>query len=186
MSCIAAASSVDGRVRPGDDVEHMASQEYLISLENLAARISARDRLLALDLGSTTIGLALASWPDGVPTPIGTIRRTKFREDAAALMRIVEAERITQLVLGLPIHMGGEEGRRAQATRAFARNLQAFAPPPILLHDERLTTAEADDRMREAGWKASRRAGVIDAAAATIILESALAALRRDRTDRRS
>jgi putative holliday junction resolvase len=149
----------------------------LITLADMAAALDRRSRLLALDLGTATIGLAVASWPDGVPTPIGTIRRTRFREDAATLMRIVRDERITHLVLGLPMHMGGEEGRRAQATRAFVRNLLAFQPPPILLHDERLTTSEADDRMREAGANARRRADVIDAAAATVILESAVAAL---------
>jgi putative holliday junction resolvase len=147
-------------------------------IDAFARALTPRSRLLALDLGTKTIGLAVASWPDGVPTPLGTIRREKFRSDAAELMEVMRKERITHLVLGLPMHMGGEEGRRAQATRAFARNLQAFAPPPILLFDERLTTSEADDRMRQAGIKADRRADRIDAAAATVILESALAALR--------
>jgi putative holliday junction resolvase len=156
----------------------LVTTEPFIALPELAAGLTPRSRLLALDLGTKTIGLAVASWPDGVPTPLGTIRREKFRLDAAALLRVVRDERITHLVLGLPMHMGGEEGRRAQATRAFARNLQVFAPPPILLFDERLTTSEADGRMREAGLKADRRADRIDAAAAAVILESALAALR--------
>ncbi len=151
----------------------------LVTLAEAAASLTPRSRLLALDLGTKTIGLALASWPAGLATPVGTIRRTKFRQDAQALMDLVARERITHLVLGLPYHMGGEEGSRAQSTRAFARNLQALAPPPILLMDERLTSSEADDRMREAGLNASRRAEVIDAAAAAVILESALAALAR-------
>jgi putative holliday junction resolvase len=149
----------------------------VVSLPDLAASLTPRSRLLALDLGTKTIGLAVASWPDGIATPLATIRRAKFREDAAEVIRTVAGERITHLVLGLPMHMGGEEGRRAQATRAFARNLQAFHPPPILLFDERLTTAEADDRMRTAGVNADRRAEMIDAAAAAVILESAMAAL---------
>jgi putative holliday junction resolvase len=147
-------------------------------LPAFADSLTPRSRLLALDLGTTTIGLAIASWPNGIATPLTTIRRTKFQADATALMRVIQQEHATHLVLGLPMHMGGEEGRRAQATRAFVRNLQPFAPPPILLFDERLTTAEADSRMLEAGLKAHRRAEVIDAAAAAVILESALVALR--------
>jgi putative holliday junction resolvase len=149
----------------------------VVSLQEMALGLTSRSRLLGLDLGARTIGLAVASWPNGVATPLGTIRRTKFRADAAALMRWAASEAATHLVLGMPLHMGGEEGSRAQSTRAFARNLQAFGPPQILLFDERLTSSEADDRLREAGARAGRRAEVIDAAAAAVILESALTAL---------
>ncbi|MGL4240072.1 MAG: Holliday junction resolvase RuvX [Beijerinckiaceae bacterium] len=150
----------------------------LITPGEMAAQLTPRSRLLALDLGTRTIGLAIATWPDGVPTPLTTIRRTKFQADAAELMRSVSAERVTHLVLGLPSNMDGTSGPRVQATKAFARSLQAFAPPPILLHDERLTTAEAEDRMIAAGLNANRRTEMIDAAAAAVILESAMAALR--------
>jgi putative holliday junction resolvase len=149
----------------------------LVSLAEAAASLTSKSRLLALDLGTKTIGLALASWPDGIATPVGTVRRTKFQTDAQDLIAFIKREKITHLVLGLPLHMGGAEGSRSQSTRAFARNLQAFAPPPILLHDERLTSSEAEDRMRNAGLNASRRVEVIDAAAAAVILESALAQL---------
>jgi putative holliday junction resolvase len=149
----------------------------LTSLPEMARSLTSRSRLLGLDLGAKTIGLAIASWPNGVATPIGTIRRTKFQLDAKELLQTAAREGATHLVLGMPFHMGGEEGSRAQSTRAFVRNLQAFDPPPILLFDERLTSSEADDRMREAGIRTSRRASVIDAAAAAVILESALTAL---------
>jgi putative holliday junction resolvase len=149
----------------------------LLSTTDAAAALTPRARLLALDLGTKTIGLAVATWPDGVPTALGTIRRTRFQQDAAELMDIVRHEKATLLVLGLPSNMDGSAGPRVQATKAFARNLQAFDPPPILLHDERLTTVEAEDRMRTAGLKANRRAEIIDAAAAVVILESAMAAL---------
>jgi putative holliday junction resolvase len=148
-----------------------------LSLAEAAAALPPRARLLALDLGTKTIGLAVASWPDGLPTPLGTLRRTQFQQDAAALMNIVRREQATLLVLGLPANMDGTSGPRVQATKAFARNLQPFAPPPILLHDERLTTVEAEDRLRAAGLKANRRAEIIDAAAAVVILESAMDAL---------
>jgi putative holliday junction resolvase len=149
----------------------------LLSLPVFAATLTPRSRLMALDLGTHTIGLAIASWPGGIATPLGTIRRSAFTADATDLMARVAAEGITHIILGLPYHMGGAEGSRAQSTRAFARNLQRFAPPPILLHDERLTTSEADDRMREAGLKANRRADMIDAAAAAVILDSAMRSL---------
>ncbi len=155
----------------------MATASGLITAAEAAAALTPRARLLALDLGAKTIGLAIASWPDGVATPLGTIRRTRFRQDAAELMAIVRREGVALLVVGLPSNMDGSAGPRVQATRAFARNLQSFGPPPILLHDERLTTVEADERLRAAGLTASRRAGIIDAAAAVVILESALAAL---------
>lgn len=150
----------------------------VLPLAAFAASLTPRSRLMALDLGTTTIGLAVASWPDGIATPGTTIRRTKFRQDAAELLQIIHNERITHLVLGLPMHMGGEEGRRAQATRAFARNLAPFTPPPILLFDERLTSAEAEDRMRAEGLSAVQRAERIDAYAAAIILEDAIGAIR--------
>jgi putative holliday junction resolvase len=170
------------RPRPFDKLKVRtieAAMPALFSLAEAAATLSPRARLLALDLGTKTIGLAVATWPDGVPTALGTIRRTRFQQDAAELMDVVRREQATLLVLGLPSNMDGTAGPRVQATKAFARSLQAFTPPPILLHDERLTTVEAEDRMRAAGIKANRRAEVIDAAAAVVILESALAALSR-------
>jgi putative holliday junction resolvase len=155
----------------------------VVALTAFAASLPPRARLLGLDLGTKTIGLAVASWPDGFVTPLTTIRRTKFQADAAALMDAVRREQATHLVLGLPMHLGGEEGRRAQATRAFARNLQAHAPPPILLHDERLTSAEAEERMRAAGLSAARRDEMIDAYAAAVILEDAIEAIRIERAN---
>jgi putative Holliday junction resolvase len=155
----------------------MTTASGLITPAEAAAALTPRARLMGLDLGTKTIGLAVASWPDGVPTPLRTIRRTRFRQDAAELMATVRREDATLLVLGLPANMDGSSGPRVQATKAFARNLQPFGPPPILLFDERLTTVEAEYRMRAAGLNANRRAGMIDAAAAVVILESALAAL---------
>jgi putative holliday junction resolvase len=150
-----------------------------ITLHDLAATLTPQSRLLGLDLGTKTIGLALASWQSGMATPVTTIRRTKFQADARELLAFAAREKVTHLVLGLPYNMDGSEGSRAQATRAFVRNLQPLSPPPVLLFDERLTSNEAEDRMRAAGLKASRRAEVIDALAAAIILDSALDALAR-------
>jgi putative holliday junction resolvase len=150
----------------------------LFLLADFAPMLGPRSRLLGLDLGTKTIGLAVASWPDGIATAVTTLQRTRFQDDAVQLMSFIRREKITHVVLGMPLHLGGEEGRRAQATRAFARNLQILSPPPILFFDERLTTAEADDRMREAGVSHAKRADIIDAVAAAVILENAMSALR--------
>lgn len=135
-------------------------------------------RLLGLDLGAKTIGLAIGTLDVGIATPLTTIRRTKFKQDAAELMALVKKENIAALVLGLPFNMDGSEGSRAQSTRAFVRNLGPYAPPPILLFDERLSSAAASDGMKEAGLSRRNREAMIDAAAAAIILQDALDRLR--------
>jgi putative Holliday junction resolvase len=146
--------------------------------DELAPLLTDRSRLLGLDLGARTIGLATGTLDVGIATPLSTIQRTKFRQDAAELMALVEREHIAALVLGLPLNMDGSEGSRAQSTRAFVRNLAPFAPPPILLFDERLTSAAANDGMKEAGLSRRNREAMIDAAAAAIILQDALNRLR--------
>ncbi len=147
-------------------------------LAELAPLLTDRSRLLGLDLGAKTIGLAIGTLDVGIATPLTTIRRTKFKQDAAELMALVKKENIAALVLGLPFNMDGSEGSRAQSTRAFVRNLGPYAPPPILLFDERLTSAAASDGMKEAGLSRRSREAMIDAAAAAIILQDALDRLR--------
>jgi putative holliday junction resolvase len=147
------------------------------------ALLPGRIRLLGLDLGDRTIGIAMGSPETGIATPLLTIRRTRFQTDAAELMGLVKRERIDGLVLGLPLNMDGSAGRRVQATKAFARNLQAFAPPPILLFDERLSSAAAKDALVLAGVRRQQREAMIDAAAATVILQDALGALAKINPD---
>jgi putative holliday junction resolvase len=131
-------------------------------------------RLLGLDLGTKTIGVAMATLSVGIATPLFTIQRTKFQQDARALMGLVTKEGIGAIVLGLPFNMDGSEGPRAQSTRAFARNWQVHKPPPILLWDERLSSSDAEDSMIDAGMSPARRAALIDAGAARVILQDAL------------
>jgi putative holliday junction resolvase len=140
--------------------------------------IARGKRLLGLDLGTKTIGLAMATFPDGVPTPLYTLHRTKFQNDAKELLALVGKEKIGGIVLGLPLNMDGSAGPRVQGTKAFARNLQPHGPPPILLFDERLTSMEAEDEMRIAGMNARLRAQNVDAMAARLILRDALEALQ--------
>ena len=152
-----------------------------VPLATLTCQLKPGHRLLALDLGTTTIGLALASFPNGLPTPLRTIRRSKFVADIAALMQIVRGEQISALIIGLPLNMDGSMGARAQSARAFLRNLQRIVPdlPPAAFMDERLSTQEAHDLLAEAGVAGRHRQGIIDGAAAAVILDDALVAMAR-------
>ena len=139
--------------------------------------------LAGLDLGTKTIGVAVSDRLLSVATPLQTIRRVKFGQDAAALLDIVAAREIGGLVLGLPRNMDGSEGPRCQSTRAFARNLAALSDLPITFWDERLSTVAAERALLEADTSRRKRAEVIDHVAAGVILQGALdrlAVLRRE------
>ncbi|MFZ4807622.1 MAG: Holliday junction resolvase RuvX [Hyphomicrobiaceae bacterium] len=138
------------------------------------ASLGANDRLIGIDLGTKTIGLALSDVRRMVASPLETIRRTKFRADVARLVELVDSHGVGGLVLGLPRNLDGSEGPRAQATRAFARNLNQLLAVPILLWDERWSTAAAERMLIEADQSRKRRAEVIDKLAATLILQGAL------------
>ncbi|MCU0830315.1 MAG: Holliday junction resolvase RuvX [Rhizobiaceae bacterium] len=131
-------------------------------------------RAAAIDLGTKTIGLAVSDAGWSLAAPRRTIARTKFTADATALAAFLKSEAVGALVVGLPLNMDDSEGPRAQSTRAFMRNYDRLHPVPFLFFDERLSTAAADDAMRDAGVKAVKRAARIDAAAAAIILQGLL------------
>lgn len=132
---------------------------------------------MGLDLGTKTIGLAISDSDWSIASPLTTIRRVKFTPDVEAMLEIAEREGVVGLVLGLPVNMDDSEGPRAQATRAFARNLERLSDLPLLFWDERLTSEEAYDAMREAGIPVHKHKEQVDQVAASIILQSALDAL---------
>lgn len=142
------------------------------------ASLPQHGRLIGIDAGTKTLGLALSDVTRTIASPLETIRRTKFTADAARLMELAAAHDIAGLVLGLPANLDGTEGPRAQATRALSRNLNQITPLPILLWDERLTTAAAERMLIEADASRKRRAEVIDKLAATLILQGALDRMR--------
>ena len=150
-------------------------------VEAFAAQLAPGRRLIGLDLGTKTIGLALSDVTRTIATPLETIRRVKFTPDVARLLAIAAEHTICGFVLGLPANLDGSEGPRAQATRGFARNLNRLSPLPILLWDERLSTVAAERTLLEADASRKRRAEVIDKMAAGIILQGALDRLRRVR-----
>lgn len=150
-----------------------------VSLEDLKPRLTRGGRLLGLDLGTKTIGLALSDVEFRIATSLRTLKRLKFRDDAAELVKITKDFGIQGLVIGLPLNMDGTEGPRAQATRAFVRNLAPLLPLPVVLWDERLSTVAAERVLIEADLSRAKRGAVIDAAAAAFILQGALDRLAR-------
>ena len=136
--------------------------------------LPASGALAGLDFGDKTIGIALSDLRRQVATPLSTIRRVKFTADADALLALCTARGLAGLILGLPRNMDGSEGPRAQATRAFARNLSRLTPLPIGFWDERLSTVAAERALLEADTSRKRRSEVIDHVAAGYILQGAL------------
>ncbi len=139
-------------------------------------------RLMALDLGAKTIGVATADYTRQFATPRHTIERTKFTPDAQSLIKFAAAENIGLIVLGLPFNMDGTEGPRCQSTRTFARNFGKLSPLPIIFWDERLSSFEAEQQMIEAGIRREKREANIDKMAAAIILQTLLDELRAIKT----
>ena len=142
--------------------------------EGFARALPPAGALFGLDFGEKTIGVAVSDLRRSVATPLSTIRRVKFTRDAEALLALTGARAVAGLVLGLPRNMDGSEGPRAQATRAFARNLARLSPLPLLFWDERLSTVAAERALIAADLSRKRRAEVIDHVAAGYILQGAL------------
>jgi len=151
----------------------------ILALTELRNALAPRQRLLGLDVGEKTIGLAVSDSDFKVATPVDTIRRTKFAADAARLAQLVAEREIGGLVIGLPINMDGSEGPRCQSVRQFAANLLKRMELPIAFWDERLSTAAVTRAMLEADVTRAKRARAVDKMAAAYILQGALDALSR-------
>ena len=148
----------------------------VVGLEEL--KIPPGQRLLGLDLGEKTIGLALSDTSLSIATPMQTLKRGKFAADAAQLDIIISAQGVGGLVVGLPLNMDGSDGPSAQSARAFARNWVARSPLPVILQDERLSTSAVTRTLLEADASRRRRDHVVDKMAAAYILQGALDRLR--------
>ncbi|MCH8096587.1 MAG: Holliday junction resolvase RuvX [Proteobacteria bacterium] len=140
----------------------------------LPANLPSGQRLLGLDVGSKTIGLALSDVTLTIASPLETLKRTRFGDDAERLVRLIEEFAVGALVIGLPINMDGSEGRRCQSVRAFTDNLMARIDIDICFWDERLSTLAAERMLIEADLSRRRRGQLIDKAAAAYILQGAL------------
>lgn len=150
------------------------------TLAEIVAMLAPGRRLLGLDLGTKTIGLALSDVRFTIASPLETIRRSKFSVDAEALIRVAERHEVGALVIGLPLNMDGTAGPRVQATRAFVRNLAPLTPLPVAYWDERLSTAAVTRALLDADASRARRGDLVDKLAAAYILQGALDRLRDD------
>ena len=156
----------------------------IIDFPELTALLVGDGRLMALDLGTKTIGVATSDVRRTLATPLTTLKRRKLAADLGALGALAAKHEIKALAIGLPLNMDGSEGPRCQSVRQFAANIERHGPPalaalPIVLQDERLSTAAVTRGMIEDyDMSRARRAERVDAAAAAWILESALARLK--------
>jgi putative Holliday junction resolvase len=152
---------------------------------DLSQVLKKGQRLLGLDVGTKTIGLALSDSLLMVATPLRTVRRTRFKADAAEVLREVDAHGVGALAIGLPIALDGRESPRSQSVRQFARNLLAVRELPVVFWDERLSTAAVERTMIEADLTRRRRSEIIDRTAAAYILQGLLDRLAHDRAEQR-
>jgi putative Holliday junction resolvase len=148
-------------------------------LTTLIRGLAHRDRLIGVDLGTKTIGLALSDVERRIATPLETIRRIKFTLDAQRIKALAERHGVGGLVFGLPLNMDGTEGPRSQSTRAFVRNLKPILPLPVLFWDERMSTMVVTRALLDADASRARRADLVDKMAAAYILQGALDRYRR-------
>ncbi|MCP8882198.1 Holliday junction resolvase RuvX [Devosia sp. XJ19-1] len=146
--------------------------------EDPLASIPDRGKILGLDLGTKTIGIAISDGMRYSASPLETIKRTKFTQDAERIIQLIAENQVVAILLGLPLNMDGSEGPRVQSTRAFARSLAPKVNLPIAFWDERLSTSAVTRMMIEADLRRDRRAEVVDKLAASYILQGALDRLR--------
>jgi|TARA_R110002096_G_scaffold428927_1_gene641239 putative pre-16S rRNA nuclease len=151
-----------------------------IEINQLSSTLKKGQRLLGLDLGSKTIGIALSDIMRTVATPMETIRRTKFTKDAERLLNIIAEQNVGGLVLGLPKNMDGSEGPRCQSTRQFAKNMAEKTDIAICFWDERLSTIAVTRTLLEADTSRKRRDELVDKMAASYILQGVLDNLSRN------
>jgi putative Holliday junction resolvase len=163
-------------------IAHSRMSSRPLAIEDLASLLPAKGRLIGVDLGTKTIGLALSDVERRIGTPLHTIERKKFTIDAQQLIAQIERHGVLGLIVGLPLNMDGSEGPRAQATRAFLRNFAAISPLPVAFWDERLSSAAVNRSLIEQDVSRARRAAVVDRMAAAYILQGALDRLASIRT----
>jgi putative Holliday junction resolvase len=132
-----------------------------------------RGRVLGLDHGDARIGVAISDADRRLAVPLGTVR-TGPPDDLKAIAELVREHGVTLVVVGLPLTMAGDRGTRARHAEGFAEALRSFLGVPVVLHDERLTTVEAERALRAAGAPGRRRRRAVDRSAATVILQSYL------------
>ena len=144
------------------------------TITNLSSLLPIKGRLMGLDLGTKTIGLAISDVERRLASPLDTIKRVKFSIDAELLLKRAADFEVKALIFGLPLNMDGSSGPRAQATSAFMRNLRKMTVLPFAFWDERLSTAAVTRELIAQDVSRAKRAAVVDRMAAAYILQGAL------------
>lgn len=146
----------------------------VIAIEQVVDRLAQGQTLCGLDLGTKTIGNAISDRSLSFANPRPVIRRRKFAKDAEELLNLFDRENVGAIAIGLPVNMDGSEGPRAQATRAFVRNMEHRTDLPFVFWDERLSTVAAERALLEQDVSRRKRAERVDSAAAAFILQGVL------------
>jgi putative Holliday junction resolvase len=155
-------------------IEVKGKAPVIASIEELPGLLAAGGTLAGIDLGDKTIGVAVSDRSLAFAHPRPVIMRKKFSIDAAALLDMLGKDDVRAVAVGLPLNMDGSEGPRAQATRAFVRNIGKLTELPFMFWDERLSTVAAERALLEMDVSRGKRAGRIDSAAAAFILQGVL------------
>ena len=143
-------------------------------INQLIVHLGPNQRLMGLDVGEKTIGMAISDALLSIATPVDTIMRGKFSKDAETLAALVKSRNVAGFVVGYPINMNGTEGPRCQSIRQFCRNLHEIMALPIMLQDERMSSMAVTRVMDDAELSRGRKAELVDKLAASYILQSAL------------
>lgn len=151
----------------------------VLTLDALPGFLQRNQRLMGIDLGTKTIGLALSDVERRIATPLETIKRIKYTPDVQKMLALADSHRVAAFVIGLPLNMDGTEGPRTQATRAFVRQTAPLAQKPFVFWDERLSTAAVTRELIAQDASRKKRAEVVDRMAAAYILQGALDRLSR-------
>ena len=153
------------------------NKKNVLSLPEIVGKLAPGQRLMGLDLGTKTIGLAISDSGLVIASPLTTIRRKKFTGDAQILVNLCTDHEIGGFVIGLPLNMNGTEGPQAQSTRSFVENFEKISKIPFSFWDERLSTMAVTRTLLEADASPAKRSNVVDKMAATYILQGALDSL---------
>lgn len=153
----------------------------VVDIDVLPQAFAPGEAIAGLDLGDKTIGIAVSDAGLAFAHPKPVIIRKKFTQDAEALLRLLQQHKVGAVVMGLPVNMDGSEGPRAQASRAFVRNIARLTDLPFLFWDERLSTVAAERALLEMDVSRRKRETRIDSAAAAFILQGVLDLLRHRR-----
>ena len=147
----------------------------ILSTTEFKQSVNQGQRIMGLDLGTKTIGVALSDVSHMIASPLETVRRKKFRDDSARLQNITEEHEVGGILLGLPVSVDGTEGPRCQSTRAFADNMLGVLDIPVTFWDERLSTSAVERMLvNDVDMTRKRRGEVIDKLAAVYILQGFL------------